>query len=189
MADKCQSFHMGGIISALVAGGAGWFRHQADLLVVADRLHLAAGLSSQIAYRQIVGHHFLLEPIVTVGRTLVESKNLSRSNLMTSYISLILGGVALLTTPSLVWAQQQADYHGPHMMWSGWYMGPIMMIVFLAIAVIVVVLIVRWLSGSNQGHSHSAPPAKEPVDILKERFARGEIDKEEFEERRRVLEN
>lgn len=108
---------------------------------------------------------------------------------MTSYISLILGGVALLTTPSLVWAQQQADYHGPHMMWSGWYMGPIMMIVFLVIAVIVVVLIVRWLSGSNQGHSHYAPPAKEPVDILKERFARGEIDKEEFEERRRVLEN
>tara|TARA_R110002072_G_scaffold17119_5_gene65592 strand:+ start:261 stop:593 length:333 start_codon:yes stop_codon:yes gene_type:complete len=110
---------------------------------------------------------------------------------MTSYISLILGGVALLTTPSLVGAQQQADYHGPHMMWSGWYMGPILMIVFLAIAVIVVMLIVRWLSGSNPGHSHShsAPPAKSPVDILKERFARGEIDKEEFEERRRVLEN
>lgn len=109
---------------------------------------------------------------------------------MTSYISLILGGVALLTTPSLVWAQQQADYHGPHMMWSGWYMGPIMMIVFLAIAVIVVVLIVRWLGGPSHGesHMHSTPSAKMPVDILKERFARGEIDKDEFEERRRILE-
>ena len=107
---------------------------------------------------------------------------------MTSYISLILGGVALLTTPSLVWAQQQADYHGPHMMWSGWFMGPIMMILFLAVAVIAVVLIVRWLGGSSQGDSRSVPARSAPIDILKERFARGEIDKEEFEERRRVLE-
>tara|TARA_R110000787_G_scaffold215896_1_gene325072 strand:- start:893 stop:1225 length:333 start_codon:yes stop_codon:yes gene_type:complete len=110
---------------------------------------------------------------------------------MTYFISLIAGGLALLTTPSLVWAQQPADYHGPHMMWGGWFMGPIMMIVFLAVAVIVVVLIVRWLNGSSQGDSYSHPvrPAQTPVDILKERLARGEIDRDEFEERRRLLEN
>ena len=35
--------------------------------------------------------------------------------------------------------------------------------------------------------SQHSSPTRTPLDILKERFARGEIDKEEFEERRRVL--
>jgi len=34
---------------------------------------------------------------------------------------------------------------------------------------------------------HQSPPTRTPLDILKERFARGEIDKAEFEDRRRVL--
>jgi putative membrane protein len=87
------------------------------------------------------------------------------------------------------WAQQQGvPYHGSHMWGGGWWMflGPLMMIVFIAAIVAAVVLIVRWLGGSY-GAAPLSPPGKAPLDILKERFARGEIDKEEFEERRRVL--
>ncbi len=36
-------------------------------------------------------------------------------------------------------------------------------------------------------HHFAPPPPRTPLDILKERFAQGEIDKEEYEERRRVL--
>ena len=89
---------------------------------------------------------------------------------------------------SSAWAQQQDwPYHGPHMWGGGWWMflGPLMMIVFIAAIVAAVVVMVRWLGGS---HSATPPPlGKTPLDILKERYARGEIDKEEFEERRRVL--
>jgi putative membrane protein len=92
--------------------------------------------------------------------------------------------------PALAWAQQDRDFYGPHMMWGGWYgmfMGPLMMIIFIAVIVILVVLVVRWLGGSGNGlsaHPHT-PPGKTPVDILKERFARGEIDKEELNARLR----
>jgi putative membrane protein len=82
--------------------------------------------------------------------------------------------------------------YGPHMMWwgGGWpYMlfGPLFMILWLAILVAAIVLVVRWLGSSGQGTSLPPPPSKTALDILKERFARGEIDKTEFEERRRVL--
>lgn len=99
--------------------------------------------------------------------------------------------------PGWAWAQGASDtdryFYGPHMWWGGgWYgmfFGPLFMILFLTLLIAVVVLLVRWLGGTSQGTMppHQSPPGKTPLDILKERFARGEIDKEEFEERRRVL--
>lgn len=100
----------------------------------------------------------------------------------------------LLSAPALAQQAPGPGYgYGPHMWnggwgWGGMFLGPLLMIVFLALAVAVVVLIVRWLAGSGHGPAPPAGPARrEPIDILKERFAKGEIDKEEFEERRRVL--
>lgn len=92
--------------------------------------------------------------------------------------------------PALAWAQRDPDFYGPQMMWGSWYgmfFGPLMMIIFIATVVVLVVLAVRWLGSGHGTASHPLPPAKTPLDILKERFARGEIDKAEFEERRRLL--
>jgi len=112
---------------------------------------------------------------------------------------LVQTGAALSLLPAAAWAQAPSDaerYYGwgPHMMgWGGgWYgmiFGPLFMILFLAVLVAVVVLLVRWLGGLSQRNypPHQSPPARTPLDILKERFARGEIDKAEFEDRRRVL--
>ena len=98
--------------------------------------------------------------------------------------------LAMLGASSIASAQQQGSpYHGPHMWdggWHGWFFGPIMMIMMIAVVVVVVVLLTRWFGGSGHG-TPFVRSARTPLDILKERFARGEIDQEEFEERRRVL--
>ena len=108
---------------------------------------------------------------------------------MTRRASLIAFLLASLGWVAGAAAQQSEFTHGPHMWGDGWhggFFGPIMMILFVALAVAAVVLIVRWLGPVAQ--SHSAPPGAGPLDILKTRFAKGEIDKSEYEERRRVLE-
>jgi putative membrane protein len=109
---------------------------------------------------------------------------------MTGFFGSTAALLGILGLSSVAWAQQQTGpYDGPHMWDGGGWMifGPLMMIVFIAVIVVVVVLVVRWLGGRGQGATPHSPPAGTPLDILKARFARGEIDKEEFEERRRVL--
>jgi putative membrane protein len=60
--------------------------------------------------------------------------------------------------------------------WHGWFFGPVMMIVFVAVAGVLVVLLLRWLGGPGHGSAQHSPPGKTPLGILKERFAKGEID-------------
>jgi putative membrane protein len=62
--------------------------------------------------------------------------------------------------------------HGWAMGW-GWIIG----IIFL---IVIVWVIVRFINQGKIDQSRS----KSPLDILKERYAKGEIDKEEFEQRK-----
>ena len=106
---------------------------------------------------------------------------------------LMLTLAALMTLPIQTALAQSTDrpgyghgYWGSH--WGGWFMGPVMMLIFIAV-VVFVVWFVRQSGGNASRHpsDHNGSSEKTPLDILKERFAKGEIDKEEFEERRRVL--
>lgn len=71
--------------------------------------------------------------------------------------------------------------------WHGMIFGPIFMVLLLALVIALVVLLVRWLGGSSLTATSHQQPLRTPLDILEERFARGEIEKDEFEERRRTL--
>ena len=69
--------------------------------------------------------------------------------------------------------------------WGMGYGGPFM-ILFWILIVIGVVLLVKWFVG--QSSAYKGPRERTPLDILRERYARGEIDREEFEQKRRELE-
>lgn len=76
-------------------------------------------------------------------------------------------------------------------MWYSWGWGPmllggLMMVLFWAAVITLVVLLVRWLAGLGTTREQR-PYKSSAIEVLEERFARGEIGREEFEERRRVL--
>lgn len=95
---------------------------------------------------------------------------------------------ALLT--SITPAAAQQDY-GPWRMheWMGWgwggmFFGPLFMIFWIAVLVAVVVLVLRWLGGGSVGTGLAPRTSRE---ILDERYARGEIDREEYMRRRQDI--
>jgi putative membrane protein len=76
---------------------------------------------------------------------------------------------------------------------GGWYgmmiFGPLFMMRMLAVVIVVVLILVRWLGGPWHGATppHQALSNQTAVNMLKERFARGEIKKDEYEEKRRII--
>ena len=112
------------------------------------------------------------------------------SPLLARITPLIMTGLLLsLSLPAF--AQTDGYHHGPRLMWSGGWggmiVGPLLMLLFIVVATVLVVFVVRWLSGTGGVQGRREGLASSPLRILQERFARGEIDREEYEERRRVL--
>ncbi|HEY5567838.1 MAG TPA: SHOCT domain-containing protein [Gammaproteobacteria bacterium] len=107
----------------------------------------------------------------------------------------ILAPVLICTSVSAQQPSGAEGYpYGPHMMgWGGgWYgmvFGSLFMILTLAAVIAVAALLVRWIGGPWHGAQppHPMQPGRTALDILKERYARGDIDKDEFDERRRVI--
>jgi len=107
------------------------------------------------------------------------------------YLARSISGFALVTlTPALSLGQDRAWEWQWHPMWFFWGAGGLvmmlMMLVFWGLVIFGLVIGLRWLVG--QGHSvHRDGHRDEAHEILRQRYARGEIDKQEFEARKRDL--
>lgn len=94
---------------------------------------------------------------------------------------------SVVVVPAVAWAQERPwDGWGMHPMWGAWGVWGIAMmvgmLVFWGLAIAGFVLGIRWLVSERR-----APASDRALGVLRERYARGEIDKEEFEARRRDL--
>jgi putative membrane protein len=73
--------------------------------------------------------------------------------------------------------------------WDGpwsmpWMFGPFMMIIFMVLCGAMMFFMMRGMMGGHRGRFDD----RVALNILKERFARGEISRTEYEEQRRLLE-
>lgn len=102
------------------------------------------------------------------------------------------GQMATLAAPGMA-AVPGRGYGGAfHSVWGmspgGGFFGWLVVLLGFVLALAVVFGVVRWVVGSrNSGAPPSPTQRKTPLEILEERLARGEIGKEEFEEKRTLL--
>ncbi|MFV2031278.1 MAG: SHOCT domain-containing protein [Gammaproteobacteria bacterium] len=73
---------------------------------------------------------------------------------------------------------------------GGWGMGFgwLFMLLFWGLVILGIVSLIKWLSTGNR--NANLPPQQRPktaLEILEERYARGEIEREEFEQKKRDL--
>lgn len=100
-----------------------------------------------------------------------------------SVCTLLLGLSAALPALAQPYGQDPGFWH-PGWGWGHMLFGGLMMIAFWGGIIVLVVLLVRWL-GSSGTPDHPRRPT--PLEILQERYARGEIDRQAYEERKRDL--
>ncbi len=94
--------------------------------------------------------------------------------------------IAMSSGAALAQYNRGGYYYGDHpMAWGGMFMGPVMMLLMIVFVVIAVIVIARVFGFG--GHKAPTGTHDRALEILGERFARGEIDKAEFEERKKAL--
>jgi putative membrane protein len=78
-------------------------------------------------------------------------------------------------------------YDGDGWMWGGWILMTLVMVVFWSLVITAIVLAIRYLTGGGDPNQVSPSSARAAEDVLAERFARGEIDDDEYRQRMTTL--
>lgn len=105
---------------------------------------------------------------------------------MRSILNYVLFAGLAASAPTVAVAGPGDGYgYGENMMWGNWVMGPMMMLFMIIVLVVVVVIVMKFLGFGNDGSSGGT--GDNALTILNERFAKGEIDKAEYEDRKKTL--
>ena len=99
---------------------------------------------------------------------------------------LLLGSQSLFNDAIVGWGDYNGWHMGPGMM-GGWGMGWIMLL-FWILVLVGLILIIKWLLQMTSEDKKLTGGGR-AIDILKERYARGEIDKAEFQAIKKDLAN
>ena len=123
-------------------------------------------------------------------------------NYLKSIGSGLCGIVFIAATTDIVYAQAISPdrgygrYHGHGMMWGGgpmggfgMFLGALFLILVVIALIVAVVFLMRsfGIAGMSNASVRSRQSENQALEILKERFAKGEIDANEFEESKRLL--
>ncbi len=85
-------------------------------------------------------------------------------------------------------AQMMGRGMGPDMMgWGWWGMGWIFMIIFWGLIIVALIFLIKWLAGVSRSRPSIDKPHDSALEILRQRYAKGEINKDEFEGKKRDL--
>ena len=94
--------------------------------------------------------------------------------------------------PALAQQGRYGDWHmGPGMM-SGWgfmgWFGGIFMLVVWVLVIVGLIYLIKWLVQSTKAeHGATRSDSAGALDILKQRYAKGEMSKEEFDRMKREI--
>lgn len=92
----------------------------------------------------------------------------------------LIAGAVLAQEPPYEWGW---GWHPGWWMWGAWGIGMLLiMLLFWILVIVALVVGIRWLV--SQGRE---PRSDSALEILRQRYARGEINKEEFEAKKRDL--
>jgi putative membrane protein len=104
--------------------------------------------------------------------------------------AITLSIVLLSSTATLAqWGDNRGWHMGPGMMggWGmGWF-GSIFMMIFWVLVLVGLIFFIKWLIQVTSRGSSGEGSHNRALDILKERYARGEIDTDEFEARKKGI--
>jgi len=108
----------------------------------------------------------------------------------TALIVIAVALLVILALPILWGSVMMAGMMGSGFAWSGgWGLGLLgagSMVLFWVAVIVGIVLLVRWFVSTGQA-GQVIPREESALEILKQRYARGEITREEYEEMRRTI--